>query len=183
MRENMKVSILAMLAMVLLFTAALASRGVAQETSSCGSAGGHHDEPEYGYPRLSPTQGPTGSSFRLSGTEATWKSNIEVWWDAFGSPQQLGTIVMDVNGNYIGDFAVPFDVADGTYGVVFWHTDREFIPQCLDYTVVAAVQNNAYTPVIEAREETPSVLPSTGLMLLVPAAGLASGAVGVAMLR
>src|SRR5659263_623204 len=56
-------------------------------------------------------------------------------------------------------------------------------PECLDYTVVAAVQNNAYTPVIEAREETPSVLPSTGLMLLVPAAGLVSGAVGAAMLR
>ncbi|MFA5809184.1 MAG: helix-turn-helix domain-containing protein [Thermoleophilia bacterium] len=86
------------------------------------------------------------------------------------------------SGNYSGMVTVPADAAIGTYTVGLPH-DRRTEAICFTYTVVASVQTDAYTPAIAAQGETPSVLPSTGLMLLVPAAGLASAAAGAAMFR
>jgi len=172
----MKVRILTIFTMVLLVSAALAPNAMAQ---SCGSA----DEPAYGYPSLSPTQGPAGSSFTVTGTAATVNSDVGVWWDVEGSPQLIDTLVMDAGGNYSGDVIVPADAADGTYTVALLLTTGEYNPPCFTFTVAAVVQTDAYAPVIAAQGETPSVLPSTGLMLLVPAAGLLAGGAGALILR
>lgn len=152
---------------------------MAQQLPQCGT----NDEPEYGYPSLSPTQGPAGSSFTVTGTGATWDSNVEVWWDYDGTPVLLDTLVMDAGGNYSGTVTVPVDAADGVYTVALWHVDDEFNPLCLTFTVAAAVQTDAYTPALAAQGDTPSVLPSTGLMLLLPAAGLGAAGIGAVILR
>ena len=172
----MKVRILTIFTMVLLVSAVLAPSAMAQ---SCGSA----DELAYGYPSLSPTQGPAGSSFTVTGTAATVNSDVGVWWDVEGSPQFMDTLVMDAGGNYSGDVTAPADAADGTYTVSLLFTTGEYNPPRFTFPVAAAVQTDAYTPAIAAQGETPSVLPSTGLMLLVPAAGLASAGIGGLMLR
>ncbi|MHB8160103.1 MAG: hypothetical protein ACYDGS_06415 [Thermoleophilia bacterium] len=134
---------------------------------------------------MSPIQGSPGSSFTVTGTLAGWNSNVQVWWDATGTPQLLGTLTMDVSGNYSGSVTVPADAAVGTYTVALWHTNREFSPTCLTYTVVAAVQADAYTPgpALAAQGETPSVLPGTGLMLLAPLAGFMAMGVGGYIIR
>ena len=133
----------------------------------------------------------------VRGTVATADSDVEVWWDLDGSPQLLA-MLRENEGYYVGYLNVPADSADGTYAVGLHHTTSETM-LCLTFTVGAAVQTDAgaavqtdagaavqtdaYTPAIAAQGETPSVLPSTGLMLLVPAAGLASAAAGAAMFR
>jgi len=112
--------------MVLLVSAALAPSAMAEWYRTCTTG----DEAAYGNPFLSPTQGSAGSSFTVTGTAATWSSNVEVWWDTAGTPQLLGTLVNDGSGNYSGMVTVPADAAIGTYTVGLPH-DRRTEAICL----------------------------------------------------
>ena len=178
----MKVKILTIFTLVLLISAALAPAAMALP---CGTG---TDSAFYGNPFLSPIQGAAGSSFTVTGTGGYTYANVQVWWDNDGTPVLLGTLVTSSSvlerGNYSGPVTVPAGAAVGTYSVGLLYPEIDTATSfCLPFTVVAAVRTDAYTPALAAQGETPSVLPSTGLMLLVPAAGLVSAAAGAAIFR
>lgn len=135
---------------------------------------------------LVPTHGVAGTSVMATGGNLMGNTETEFYWDTIDAPGFLGQVLSSDPG---GDFSFSFNVPAGATAGVHQVTVRglfgnETLVDCsADFTVDATVQTDAYTPALAAQGETPSVLPSTGLMLLVPAAGLASGAVGAAMLR
>ncbi len=181
----MKLRLTVVASLMCVIMAVLAAPALAQQLSrvqqlpACGTG----DEADYGNPYLSPVQGPAGSSFTVTGTLATWPSDVDVWWDFEGTPELLTTLTMDMAGNYSGTVNVPTDAAEGVYTVALWHTDSEFSPLCLTFTVTAATaQQDAYPSGTVAQGTTPSTLPSTGLFLLVPVAGFAAAGLGAAIL-
>lgn len=124
----------------------------------------------------SPDSGLPGTVVTVSGSGALANSDVKVLWD--GSP--IDIIPADSSGNFSGTFTVPPDasVGDHTVTLQFDLPNEETVECQFTFTVIPpAVQETAY-PVAGV-----SVLPSTGLMLLAPAAGLALGGLGVAILR
>ncbi|MFA5809189.1 MAG: hypothetical protein WC935_02465 [Thermoleophilia bacterium] len=129
---------------------------------------------------MTPLSGATGSTVSASGPAAPGEP-VMVMWDGI----HIATIptVLDII-EFSGSFTVPADAAPGIHTITLRIPFDGTLEECpFTFTVEASVQTDAYTPVIVAQGETPTVLPSTGLMLLVPAAGLLAGGVGALILR
>jgi hypothetical protein len=134
---------------------------------------------------LTPAQGAAGSGVVATGGSLMDNTETEFYLDTIGSSTFLGQVLSDSWGNFIFSFNVPTGAAAGVHQVIVSASfSNESHVECpADFTVVAAVQNDAYTPALAAQGATPVALPSTGLILLVPAAGFASAAAGAAILR
>lgn len=135
---------------------------------------------------LAPIHGAAGTSVMATGGNLMNNTETEFYWDTIDAPGFLGQVLSsDPGGDFSFNFNVPAGATAGVHQVtVSALFGNESLVECpADFTVDATVQTDAYSPALAAQGETPSVLPSTGLMLLVPAAGLATAAAGAAMLR
>ncbi|MDO8736959.1 MAG: hypothetical protein Q7K29_07750 [Thermoleophilia bacterium] len=134
---------------------------------------------------LDPTQGAAGASVMATGGSLMNNTETEFYLDAIDSSNFLGQVLSDSSGDFIFNFNVPDGVTVGVHQVIVSSSfGNESHVECpADFTVLAAVQTDAYTPALAAQGTTPGVLPSTGLILLVPAAGLASAAAGGVLLK
>lgn len=169
----------------LLFAAVTATAG-AQALPVCNGPGALQ-----GTFSIDPNSGPAGSSAVVSGTltAPTLSQQVPtlvlVYWleTGWADAHQLTGLTADSNGHFSGMVTVPAGAAPGLHEVGLWDTGvaaRERIaqnPACLAFTVAASVQQSAYPAA------TVTSLPSTGLMLLVPAGGLAAGGLGGMLLR
>lgn len=127
---------------------------------------------------VTPLSGAAGSTVNASGfLESGYRwSTVMVMWDGI----DIATIPGDGTAAFSGSFMVPADAAPGI------HTITLSIPssgtdECpFTFTVEASVQTDAYAPAAAL----PAALPSTGLLMIIPAAGLVAAAgIGGVMLR
>lgn len=127
-----------------------------------------------GIASVTPLSGIAGGTATASGGLSG--GDVTVLWDGIA----IATIPNDgMTGAFSGDFTVPANAALGTHTVTL-SIPSEGTYECpFTFTVVAAVQADAY-PTAAA---LPASLPSTGLILIVPAAGLAVAGIGGVLLR
>ncbi len=131
---------------------------------------------------FSPTQGPTGTMVNVAGGGAYpyGSPSAKVWWDGYNL---VATMPVDGSGNYSGSFPVPSDAMTGDHNVIVEVPDEGPAQNCpFTFTVTATtaatgVQPDAYPTAGVTR------LPSTGLMLLLPAAGLLAAGAGIMIAR
>jgi len=155
-----------MLMCMLMLVVMLGFAATANAQSPCGIA------------NVTPLSGAAGSTVNASGGDSD--GSVTVMWDGI----DIATIPSDgITGAFSGNFTVPADAAPGIHTITLSIPSEATFECPFTFTVEASVQTEAYTPVIAAQGETPTVLPSTGLMLLVPAAGLAAAGIGGVLLR
>lgn len=117
---------------------------------------------------ITPESGAAGSTVNYEGSDGSGTMTVE--FDGVQVDSQ------DIDGSFTGSFVVPGATLPGTHTVTFLLPNEETCP--FTFTVpVPAVQATAY-PVAAV-----TTLPSTGLFLLIPAAGLLVGGIGALTLR
>jgi len=119
---------------------------------------------------LTPNSGPAGTMVTAESTGGTPDTAYNLYWD--GALIASGT--SDSGGNGTASFMVPADASVG--GHLVEYEEGQTVMCSAGFTVTAAtadtgVQPDAYVSV--------SSLPATGLVLLVPAAGLALAGAGL----
>ncbi|MBI5870385.1 MAG: hypothetical protein HZB44_05415 [Actinobacteria bacterium] len=156
------------LVVAIFFTLALAPMAYAQ--SACGTVSF----------TLTPNQGPAGSSVSYSGSGARSSDLLGLFFDTVSGTTLLGITTSDGSGNFNDVLTIPADAVVGSHNIIVEGTDSEDIDiACPEtFTVTESVQQNAYAPA-----SLPATLPSTGFMLLLPAAGLVLGGLGAATFR
>jgi len=133
---------------------------------------------------VDPATGVPGDGSTATGGSLMNNSETEFYWDAVGPSSFLGQVLSDGSGDFVFDFNVPADATAGTHQVIMSGAfANESMVQCQADFVVVTVQTDAYTPALAAQSAVPGVLPSTGLMLLVPLAGFGSAGIGAAIIR
>jgi len=116
-------------------------------------------------------------------------NSIEVFWDGTAS---VATIPVGGLERFNGSFTVPADAVTGYHGIIMrvysewydfdegkWYEDNEDCPftfTVISSTAAGGVQPDAYTGGV-------TTLPSTGLMSLLPLAGLAAASAGALLAR
>jgi len=151
-----------MLMCMLMLVVILGFAGMANAQSPCGIA------------NVTPLSGAAGSTVNASGGGSG--GNVAVIWDGI----EIASIPNDgITGAFSGNFTVPADAAPGSHTVTL-SIPSEGTYECpFTFTVVASVQTQAYAPAAAL----PAALPSTGLFVIVPAAGLAAAGIGGVLLR
>ena len=153
------------LIMILSLSLGLGAAGEAQAQSLCDLAS------------VTPDQGPAGTLVTVSGSGSIQFDSlaVTVLWDG----TEVATLPPDAEGDYSGSFNVPSDATPGehTVTVVVPPTQGPSVECPFTFTVTASVQQQAYA-VAEI-----TTLPSTGLILAVPVAGLALGVTGWFVIR
>lgn len=119
---------------------------------------------------MSPTTGTAGTTVNLSGSGLPGASEVTINWDG----SSLTTIPIDGSGNFSGSFTVPADAAAGDHTVSASTIFLRVSVTCPFTFTVTSVRSDAYSP---------SVLPATGLMLMVPAVGVAFAGLGSLIMR
>ncbi|MDO8736044.1 MAG: hypothetical protein Q7K29_03070 [Thermoleophilia bacterium] len=123
---------------------------------------------------VTPSSGAAGSTASASGGLSG--GDVTVLWDGIA----IATIPNDGStGAFSGTFTVPADAAPGIHTVTLSIPSEGTFECPFTFTVVASVQAEAYAPAAAL----PATLPSTGLFLIIPAAGLAAAGIGGVMLR
>ncbi|MHB8793426.1 MAG: LPXTG cell wall anchor domain-containing protein [Thermoleophilia bacterium] len=125
---------------------------------------------------VTPLSGAAGSSVNASGGLSG--GDVTVLWDGTA----IATIPNDgMTGAFSGNFTVPADAAPGIHTIIL-SIPSEGTYECpFTFTVVASVQTDAYTAATAAA--LPVTLPSTGLFMIIPVAGLAAAGIGGVLLR
>ena len=156
----MKAKFLLMCTMILVIMFGFAASANAQ--SICGIAA------------VTPLSGAAGSTVNASGGGSG--GAVTVMWDGTA----IATIPNDgMTGAFNGNFTVPADAAPGIHTIIL-SIPSEGTYECpFTFTVVASVQAEAYAPAAAL----PVALPSTGLFMIIPVAGLAAAGIGGIMLR
>lgn len=123
---------------------------------------------------VTPLSGAAGSTVNASGGLSG--GDVTVLWDGTA----IATIPNDgMTGAFSGNFTVPADAAPGTHTIIL-SIPSEGTYECpFTFTVVESVQTVAYAPAAAL----PVTLPSTGLFMIIPVAGLAAAGIGGVMLR
>lgn len=126
-----------------------------------------------GIAAVTPLSGAAGSTVNASGMSG---GAVTVMWDGTA----IATIPNDgITGAFSGNFTVPADAAPGIHTIIL-SIPSEGTYECpFTFTVVASVQTEAYAPAAAL----PAALPSTGLFMIIPAAGLAAAGIGGVILR
>jgi cytoskeletal protein RodZ len=158
--EKMKVKIMTIFMLILIVM--LGSVATANAQSICDIA------------EVTPLSGTSGSTVTASGGLSG--GSVTVLWDG----TDIATIPNDGStGAFSGVFTVPAGAAPGTHTVTLSIPSEGTFECPFTFTVVASVQAEAYAPAAAL----PAALPSTGLFLIVPAAGLAAAGIGGVLLR
>lgn len=123
---------------------------------------------------VTPLSGAAGSTVNASGGLSG--GDVTVMWDGTA----IATIPNDGStGAFSGDFTVPTDAAPGIHTIILSIPSEGTYDCPFTFTVVASVQTDAYAPAAAL----PAALPSTGLFMIIPVAGLAAAGIGGVMLR
>jgi LPXTG-motif cell wall-anchored protein len=119
---------------------------------------------------LTPDSGVAGAAVAVYGTGALNMGGYTLYWDSVGGTA-LATASADGSGGFGTNINIPADAAVGSHTVIFDGTQSNEDPAACPqpFTVIAAtapaaVQPDAYT--------TLSALPSTGITVIAPIAGL-----------
>lgn len=121
-----------------------------------------------------PLSGTAGSTVSASGGLSG--GDVTVMWDGTA----IATIPNDGStGAFSDDFTVPTDAAPGIHTIILSIPSEGTYDCPFTFTVVASVQTDAYA----STAALPAALPSTGLFMIIPVAGLAAAGIGGVMLR
>jgi len=123
---------------------------------------------------VTPLSGTAGSTVSASGGLSG--GDVTVMWDGTA----IATIPNDGStGAFSDDFTVPTDAAPGIHTIILSIPSEGTYDCPFTFTVVASVQTDAYA----SAAALPAALPSTGLFMIIPVAGLAAAGIGGVMLR
>ncbi|MFA5802258.1 MAG: hypothetical protein WC911_07245 [Thermoleophilia bacterium] len=129
---------------------------------------------------LAPTHGVASSNVMATGGSLLSNSETEFYWDTTDPSNFLGQVLSDPAGDFIFNFNVPTGATAGAHQVIVSgsFSNESYVECSADFIVDASVQQTAY-----AATSPITSLPNTGILLLVPAVGLAAGGLGGMILR